>query len=264
MNEATPRVTLFSVTYNQRERASETLRDALAQDYPADRLSIIFLDDGGTDGTVAALEAAAQGAAQSVTVIAGVHEQDYHHSRLFNRCIQAASPETEVFIQVDDVNLRPDFIRQHVKWHQRPTEPHAVTGAKFEGPAPTWSLSDCRRSVLAQPGGAARLDVPASAMWGASLSYTRALVDAISTSLHEQPYDERMTGYGHHEVEFAYRLARAGACLVYDPAAGVYHKDHSPMSESARGFDRDRVVAQGLQANAWYFEAKHGCEIPKW
>ncbi len=260
----TPFVTVFSVTYNQRGRALETLADALAQDYPDDRYEIIFLDDGSTDGTIDALRSAAKGAAPSVRLIAGVHEKDYHHAALFNRCIAAASGDAEVFIQAEDVNLRPDFIRQHVKWHVL-DRPHVVSGAKFEGESETWSISDCKRHSLAGVDESPGLDVPASAIWAASLSYPRSLVEALSTSPAERPYDERMEGYGHHEIEFALRLEKAGGRLVYDPSAGIYHKDHTATSESARGFDRERMVREGLAANARFICEKHGLDdLPRW
>lgn len=259
-----PRVTLFSTTYNQRERAVETLRDALAQDYPEDRLRIVMLDDGSSDGTIAALREVAAEASSRVTLIEGRHDADYQSARLWNRCIAAAAADTEILIQVDDVRLRSDFVASHVGWH-RLGRPHIVSGAKFEGPEETWELAACRRSSLAGQGSGPRVGVPATAMWGASLSYPRWLAEAASRSPSERPFDEAMSGYGYHEVELAYRMQRAGGLTVYDPAAGVFHRDHDDDGEQRRGFDRRQIVERGLAENELYFLSKHRlAQLPRW
>ena len=259
-----PKVTLFFITFNQRAIAVATLRDALSQVYPAERLDIIALDDGSDDGTFAALRAVASGHEHRVRLVADTHEANYRSAALWNRCISMAAPDTDVFVQVDDVRLRPDFIMQHVKWH-RDNAPHVVSGAKFEGPEETWQLSACRRRSLAGPGGSARRDVLATAMWGASLSYPRRLMTESCSRPTEQPYDEAMTGYGYHEVELAYRLQIAGGRTVYDPAAGVFHRDHDPVAEQRRGLDRQNLVKQGLADNANFFCVKHGLDaLPQW
>lgn len=262
--EGPPNVTLFSITYNQRERAVATLADAMAQRYPADRLEIVMLDDGSRDGTPEALAARAHGARQRVKLLSEEHVGDYRSAALWNRCIAAAAPETEVFVQVDDVRFPPDFVARHVAWH-RGAVPHVVTGAKFEGPEETWTLSACRRHGLAGERGAPAVGIVASAVWGASLSYPRQLMARACHDPAERPFDERMTGYGYHEVEFAYRLQKAGGRLVYDPGVGVFHRDHEDAGERARGLERRRLMDAGLAHNAAYFCSKHGVErVPRW
>jgi GT2 family glycosyltransferase len=261
---AYPRTTLFFITYNQRDIAVATLRDALAQDYPAAQLDIVALDDGSDDDTAAALCAAASGARNRFELIVATRQADYRSASLWNRCIAAAVCDTSIFIQVDDVRLRPDFVAQHVKWHRDGVD-RLVTGAKFEGPAETWALSACRRHGLARAGGTARHNVPPTAIWGASLSYPRKILPAACANPAERPYDETMTGYGHHEVEFAIRLNKAGAELVYDPAAGVFHRDHEPVAERRRGFDRQQLVERGLAENARFICTKHALDaLPRW
>jgi hypothetical protein len=50
-----------------------------------------------------------------------------------------------------------------------------VTGAKFEGDRETWDPASCRRARLAGADGSARELTAWTAVWGASLSYPRAL-----------------------------------------------------------------------------------------
>ena len=69
-----------------------------------------------------------------------------------------------------------------------------MTGAKFEGDRETWDPASCRRARLAGADGSARELTAWTAVWGASLSYPRALVAALWREPFERPFDERMTG----------------------------------------------------------------------
>lgn len=256
-------VTVFTITYRQRDKVLQLIEDLARQDYPADRFEVVVLVDDGKDGTFNAVQSASASAPYTLKSLLREHEADYMNAKRWNECIAAADPSSEVFIQVDDVRVRPDFLRQHLKWHQLADT--IVTGAKFEGDEPTWDLAACRRSHLAGPEGEARPVSAWTAAWGASLSYPRALVEAVTATPSDLPFDERMTGWGLHEVEMVYRMTVAGGTLVYDPAAGVFHQNHTAISEAARGIDRARAVEEGYQRNEKYVCAKHSLDsLPRW
>jgi glycosyltransferase involved in cell wall biosynthesis len=233
MTGALPFVTALTITYRQPERAIVTVRSLLEQDYPTDRFEVIVLDDGSDDDTGARLVELMHRHPVATVLIGCRHERHYMSAARWNRCVVAGSDHTSVFVQVDDVVARPDLIREHVKWHADDTL-RVVTGAKFEGAAPTFELTACRRAALAVDGGPRR-GIPASAVWGASLSYPAALCRAAGVG---GPYDEQMEGWGFHEVELALRFEAMGAELVYDPACGVFHLVHTAAEESYRGLDR--------------------------
>lgn len=256
-------VTVFTITYRQRDNVLQLIHDLARQDYPADRFEVVVLVDEGQDGTFDAVRSESVAVPYNLKPLRREHEADYLNALRWNECIAAADPGSEVFIQVDDVRLRPDFLRQHLKWHQKASM--IVTGAKFEGDEPTWELAACRRSHLAGPDGEARTVSAWTAAWGASLSYPRALVEAVSAEPCDLPFDERMTGWGLHEVEMVYRMTLAGGSLIYDPAAGVFHQNHTASSEAARGIDRSRAVEEGYQHNEKYVCAKHNLDnLPRW
>jgi GT2 family glycosyltransferase len=256
-------VTVFTITYRQRDKVLQLIQDLARQDYPADRFEVVVLVDDGNDGTFDAVRSESSTVPYSLKPILREHEADYLNAKRWNECIAAADPSSEVFIQVDDVRVRPDFLRQHLKWHQQASA--IVTGAKFEGDEPTWDLATCRRSHLAGPEGEARFVSVWTAAWGASLSYPRPLVEEVTDRPFDLPFDERMTGWGLHEVEMVYRMTVAGGNLVYDPAAGVFHQNHTATSEVARGIDRVRAVEEGYQRNEKYVCAKHGLNsLPRW
>src|SRR4051794_35542754 len=54
-----PLVSALVAAYNAEPFVAEALESALAQDWPAERLEIIVVDDGSTDGTAAVVEAIA-------------------------------------------------------------------------------------------------------------------------------------------------------------------------------------------------------------
>jgi GT2 family glycosyltransferase len=258
------RVSVFTITYNQRDTVLGLLRDLAVQTHPTDRFEVIVLDDGSTDGTMDAVRDEVSRAPYAATLLRRDHEADYLSARRYNECIVAADPSSRVFVQLDDVRARPDLLRQHLKWHTG-EEMNVVTGAKFEGDEETWALSSCRRSHLAGPDGTAQIVDAWTAGWAASMSYPRALASLVTRPPHERPYDERMTGWGLHEVELVYRMVLAGARLVYDPAAGVYHRCHTPRTERARGIDRDSAVAIGYERNEQYVCCKHDLtSLPRW
>lgn len=258
-----PRVSVVTMSYNQREKLLQLAEDLGCQDYDPALLELVAIDDGSSDGTSDALSRLAQSLPYRVQALRRERAGDYLSALRWNDAIANAEPTSRVFVQVDDVRVRPDFIRRHVSWHGGPMR--LVTGAKFEGDQMTWELSACRRSHLAGPDASASTVEAWTACWGASLSYTRRLVELVSVSEHDRPYDERMAGWGHQEVEFAYRCHLAGAELIYDPAVGVFHQNHGPISDAGRGLDHARAKAQGDIRNAKYVLEKHRLEaLPRW
>lgn len=259
-----PEATVFTITYNQRDKVLSLIGDLAAQNVDPELFELVVLDDGSSDGTADAVRRAATDVPYPLTLLAETHEADYLSARRWNQCIAAAAARSRVFIQVDDVRVRPDFVERHAEWHRK-SGLRVVSGSKFEGPEGTWALESCRRAHLAGPGGTASEGVPWTAAFGASLSYPRSLVDMVSTHELERPFDERMTGWGFHEVEFSYRAALAGAVLVYDPGVGVYHQDHGPITDAGRGIDHAVQKARGAAKNEQYLRDKHGLtELPRW
>jgi glycosyltransferase involved in cell wall biosynthesis len=255
-----PFVTVYTITYRQPARVVATVRSLLDQDYPHDSFEVVVLDDGSDDETGERLADAMHTHPVTTVLVGCRHERHYMSASRWNRCVAAADPRASVLVQVDDVIARPDLLRRHAAWHAD-GRLRVVTGAKFEGPDPTYDLATCVRSALSIDGGARR-GVPASAIWGASLSLPAAACRAMGA---DGPYDESMEGWGFHEVELALRLEQAGAELVYDPACGVLHRDHGDEEEAYRGIDRTTEVAEGAQRGLAHVLRKHRLtDLPRW
>ncbi len=260
MTDAWPFVTAFTITYRQPERALATVRSLLEQDYPKHRFEVVVLDDGSDDKTGSLLVGLMHHHPVTTVLIGCRHTQNYMSAARWNRCIAAASNDTSIFVQVDDIVARPDLIREHTKWHADGAT-RVVSGAKFEGEAPTFELAACRRAGLASDGGPRR-GIPASAVWGASLSYPSVLCRDLGAS---GPYDEEMEGWGFQEIELALRFQAMGAELVYDPACGVFHPFHTAAEEAYRGLNRAAEMSSGERRCLAYLLQKHGLEeLPRW
>lgn len=262
--ELLPFVTVYTITYNQRDILHQVLSRLFQQNYPADRWQIIVLDDGSIDGTQDLLAKLQVQSPVPFKMICEIHTADYLSAKRWNQCIAYGFQNTDVFIQIDDVLTQPDLIRQHIKWHLQ-SQDFLVTGAKFEGKEENWLLSTCLRANLAnQDGGAAEIPFY-TAVWGASLSFTKSLMRKVYHPPYECPFDERMIGWGHHEVELALRMRNAGCQIIYDPAAGVFHRDHTSESEQTRGINRSDLVKQGDIQNTDYILSKHHLsQLERW
>ena len=109
-----PPVTVLTITYRQPERIRMTVGDVLRQEYPSDRLELVVLDHGSGDDTPSIVRSLARRAPFPVKLLEAEHVADYESARLWNACLAAAADETRVFVQIDDVRLEPDLVRQHV------------------------------------------------------------------------------------------------------------------------------------------------------
>jgi hypothetical protein len=261
---ALPSIAVYTITYKQPDRLRLTLDDLLRQDYPPDLVEVVVLDDGSADETAHVLDSFVRDAPFAVTVLVEEHEYDYQSSRRWNQCIAATSPQSRVLVQIDDVRLRPDFLSRHAEWHAA-HRLRLVSGAKFESTAqePTFEPSTCRRNGLSADGGAALC--PFVAIWAASLSFRRELLELVLRPPFENPFDDRMIGWGWHEIELAYRMECAGAQLVYDPRVGVYHQLHDDSIEIERhGLRRADEVPRSSKANEVYVREKHTLDSLPW
>ena len=259
-----PRVTAYTISYDQRARVLALLEDLARQTYPPELMEVIVLDDGSSDGTADRIAADAAALPWRLRLLRREHEADYLSARRWNECIAAADPVSAVLVQLDDVRARPDLIERHARWHAD-SALRMVTGAKFDADVERWDLASCARGHLAASDGGARVVEPWTAVWGASLSFSRTLVERLRREPHDRPYDERMVGWGFHEVEFAYRAAREGATIVYDPAVGVFHRRHGPIADRGRRINHARRREVDGARNERYVLAKHQlAALPRW
>ena len=105
--DATPTVTVVTPMFNEGASIRRTIRSILAQDYPADRLRLIVVDDCSTDDSYDHAIDEARGDAR-VRVLRNEINQGKRAS--INRAVRET--DSEIIVSVDsDVELEPDAIR---------------------------------------------------------------------------------------------------------------------------------------------------------
>lgn len=120
---ATPPVTVLVPVFNEEKEIERTLRQVMETDYPADKLQVIVINDGSTDGTLQAIHRAREKYPEVVLV-------NFEKSRGKRHALAAAARmatgDFMIFIDSDSF-LKPDAIRRLLD-HFGDPEVAAVTG----------------------------------------------------------------------------------------------------------------------------------------
>ena len=109
-------VTCVILSHNHRAFAVQAVQSALTQDYPAELLDVVILDDGSTDGTGELLEQTF-GDDPRVTVL---RQENQGFVRSTNRVVAAATGELIGFLDGDDMWVRDRVRRQVALLDARP------------------------------------------------------------------------------------------------------------------------------------------------
>jgi len=119
----TPPVTLLVPAFNEEKQIERTIRQVMNLEYPADKLQVIVIDDGSTDGTPAAI-ARARALYPEVESIRFSPGRGKRHALAAG--VQRATGAFIVFIDSDSF-LEPDAVRRLLD-HFADPEVAAVTG----------------------------------------------------------------------------------------------------------------------------------------
>lgn len=106
-NRLTPKVAIVVPCWNESSTVAGTVESLLALEYPADKLSIILVDDGSTDGTGAVIDSFAKH-----PQIAALHKENGGKYTAMNLGIEhAADAEFIGFLDADSF-VAPDALRE--------------------------------------------------------------------------------------------------------------------------------------------------------
>src|SRR5688572_7032933 len=106
-----PTVTVVTPLFNEGEAIRQTIRSILAQDYPAEKLNVIIVDDCSTDDSY---EHAVDETRSFPRVTVLRNDVNMGKRRSITRAVRAAS--TEIIVSVDsDVIIAPDAVRQLIR-----------------------------------------------------------------------------------------------------------------------------------------------------
>jgi len=215
-----PSVTAAIPTYRRAELLRQTLRCLVAQDYPADRLELLIIDNNSGDDTPQVVaEFARQPLAPRYVLET---RQGANHAR--NRAVAEARGEIIVFGD-DDIVAEPDWIRQIVRpFHEHPeARVGAVGGAVlpvFPDGCPKWVAAFHQPQVLREDLGPIEDGrVPMSA----NLAFRREALQAIGGfDVALGRMGKRV--FGGDENRVIRGLHREGWTVWFAPAAAVQHQ----------------------------------------
>ena len=227
-------------TRNRRKVLERTLKYLFLQDYPQDQYEIIVIDDGSTDGTHKMVKAQES----PCRLVCLRHEERKGPAVARNRGIREARGEVVIFID-DDIFCPPQFIREHVKYHEK--EGNLIV----DGPAINIGEGDFS---FADPG---KLLLAFFDFFGS------VFVTANTSCLSEHllmagGFDEKFgTGFGWYDLELGFRLMAMGLKRRKNRRAFAVHYNPAQIQKVGFTFQGRLQKQKDRGKNAIYLYKKH-------
>ena len=212
-----PTVSVIIPTYNRLARLQRVLTALADQTYPAERLEIVVVSDGSTDGTDQYLQD------HPPVELVFACQPNAGPAAARNRGIELASGTLVVFVD-DDVIPVPGLVEQHVESHRKGGDGLVVIGPMLTpldvelSPWVQWEQTMLYRQYDAMVKGCYE-PTPRQFYTGNASVARDALVEVGG-------FDTRF--FRAEDIELAYRLQDAGLRFVFNPdAIGYHHADRS-------------------------------------
>jgi chondroitin synthase len=224
-----------------------TLASLAGQDYPGSLLEVIVVEDGSPESTRGLVERWERRLAVRTLRIPRNGPR-----RATARNVGILDARGDVILSVDsDMALPPGCVAAHLRWFHTSTEVATLSLRRFIEPTGI-TAQDVLRDFgrlrrLPETSSASNLGAslrdkretemsafynhphPYNCFHGCNVAYRRA--DALDVGLWNDAFDGN---YGYEDVEFGYRLWRAGRYLVFEPDALAYHLESRSMSREQR------------------------------
>jgi glycosyltransferase involved in cell wall biosynthesis len=245
-----PFVSVIIPTYNRKESLLRTLDSLSRQTYPAERFEVIVVDNGGNDGTEAALQ-------QTPYPYNLRYFRQPHLGVGAARQVGLSEAKGELLLYLDDdMVAEPDVIMEHVRSHRE------KTGAVVKGRVIL--ALDASQSVFSaiQSGSS---DLPGLPKEGLHpISYQQVFAGHFSIrrcdALLVGGWSDESRNYGFQDLEFMYRCYRQGLKMWYVPQAVTYHHDYA--TTLAKACDRMRQASQNAATHLFVQHPELRNEIP--
>jgi glycosyltransferase involved in cell wall biosynthesis len=227
-------------TRNRRKVLERTLKYLFLQDYPQDQYEIIVIDDGSTDGTHKMVKAQES----PCRLVCLRHEERKGPAVARNRGIREARGEVVIFID-DDIFCPPQFIREHVKYHEKEGN-LIVDGPAINIGEGDFSFADPGKLLLAF------FDFFGSVFVTANTSCRREHL------LKAGGFDEKFgTGFGWYDLELGFRLMAMGLKRRKNRRAFAFHYKPAQIQKVGFTFQGRLQKQKDRGKNAIYLYKKH-------
>jgi cellulose synthase/poly-beta-1,6-N-acetylglucosamine synthase-like glycosyltransferase len=208
---STPRVAIVVPCFNEASTVAGTARSLLALEYPKDRLQIVLVNDGSTDGTKEAMEEF-RGNPQ-VTI---VHKENGGKHTAINAGIEIAEGAEIVGCLDADSFVAPDALREIIASFDNPKVAASTAAMSVHKPHTIIEHMQNAEYIL-----------------GIALRHILASVNGLYVtpgpfSLYRRDIVRSLGGFRHahqaEDMEMALRMQRAGLIIENAPRARVYTK----------------------------------------
>ena len=231
-----PEISIIIPTYNRRPQLQRCLSALSRQSVGQEALEVIVVDDGGTDGTAAAVAEAAPSLGVPVRLVS---QANAGANAARNRGIEIAAAPLLLIIN-DDTIATPSLVAEHLRMHRaHPKETVAVLGRMVISPDLPFSHFHALHHEASFAPLAGQHELHWSAFLTSNLSVKRRLLGP------ENRFNERLRW--HEDIELGERLARQGLTLLYNADALAFHDHLLTEADYFRIADKDgRALAE------WY------------
>ncbi len=223
-----PPVTLLVAAYNEEAVVAEKMRNCLALDYPADKLTVMWVTDGSDDGTVARLSA-------YPGVVVHHRPERRGKAAAFNRGVPLVRTPLVVFTDANTM-LNPEAIREIVRLFSDPSV-GCVAGEKRVKEDGTGDAAGTEGVYWRYESALKSLDWRLYSTVGAA-----GELFAVRTELFEALPEDTLLD----DFVLSMRIAAKGRRIAYCPEATATEGASADMREE--GKRKVRIAAGGLQA----------------
>ncbi len=194
---ALPKVSIIIPVYNGGKLFRKTVSSLKRISYPCNKLQIILIDDGSTDGTAKWLQH--RNLPDPFEII--THKNNRGRAAARNSGLITSTGEYLIFLD-GDMRVAPDFVQQHVNALSRPGI-EAVAGRML--PGVELKKTRLQRYLFDYPKRGAKQfgevrHLPYQYLITGNMSITRKAADAVGL------FDEKFQGYGGEDILYAYKL----------------------------------------------------------
>jgi GT2 family glycosyltransferase len=240
-----PLTSLVIVTYNGREWLIPCLESVFALDYPPDRLEVLVVDNGSSDGSAEAVR-------ERFPQVVWLTNEVNNYCRANNLAVSRAKGAAIGFLN-NDVRLDRRWLRELLSALFAEERTGAVGGKVLlrDGVLNSAGHVELPHGVWADRGhqepdiGQFEVGGKVEGLSGSAVLYRRGCLEDVG------PFDEDFHMY-YEDVDLVHRCRQRGWGFVYVPSALAHHAFHGTASE---GF-----VEQQIGRNRLLFLAKHAPE----
>ena len=232
------RVAIIVLTWNQRDLILECLDSLAALDYPPDRLHIIAVDNGSTDGTAGAI----RGRFPRVTVLENGENLGYAGGNNVGIRYILAQGVDYLCILNNDVTVASDFLVPLLESCQEHRDVGVVTPlvADMADPERVWALG---AAVVWQRGMVTRLhEGQETSAWQAKAPFEVDIASGAAMLVKRELFervgllDEAFYLY-FEETDWCLRVRRAGYRILAVPSSVVWHKVSATLGKTSPVID---------------------------